>query len=464
MTRQWIALGLLCVGMSSSCTPTAQEQEKSSAKTEEVPAKDLNLFVGVAHASPKSQFDRAWDKIDSKATKVADFEGGQLYKQNAVHIVVLNGTYYQMGRQYGHLLKDQIKWHFEELKKDFFVTPAGNNPVDRPAPLMNHKELTKLFMSGFYKALPYEHKQMLKGASETSGLSLEDTMFMDSMLQAVLYSAGISGCTSAAVWGKASKDGRVYTGRNHDFGHAWRERLGKIAVVRITNPAKSDISVAALTRAGQVTTAIDLMNSEGLYIEFNNADNIRPESLPTKMRGTDNLAFSLVSDYQSVEELDVVVPSVKSNDALLMLAADPTQAKYFELSPSLSVRTEPELLNGHLTSRANHALSPVWNMDVASDPDRAIAYSKVRRANFVKFLTRKPSTNDDAKMRAFLSKEIIVDGKVSDGAASTLEPVLKQNDWTSYQTVTIPAERKIYWRVPMHTPWLEIDLKKYFSN
>jgi hypothetical protein len=103
-------------------------------------------------------------------------------------------------------------------------------------------------------------------------------------------------------------------------------------------------------------------------------------------------------------------------------------------------------------------------MDVDSDPDRAIAFSKVRRANFVKFLSEDPSTNDDAKMRTFLSKEIIVDGKVSDGAACIMEPAVKVEDWTSYQSVTIPAELKVYWRIPTHTPWLEIDLKKYFTN
>lgn len=421
------------------------------------------FFTALTYAQEK-KFDPAWDKIDSKATKIAEFEGGQLYKQNAIHIVVLNGTYYEMGRQYGHLLKEQMAWHLNELKNEFFVTTAGNNPVDQPAPLMNHKELTKMFMAGYYNAMPYDHKQMLKGATETSGLSFEDVVFMEYMLQAVIYSAGISGCTSAAVWGEASRDGRLYTGRNHDFGLSWRERLGRIAVVRITNPANSDISVAAFTRAGQLTTAIDLINSKGLYIEFNNADNTRPSSLPTNMRATDNLAFSLVSDYQSVEELNVIVPTMKSNDALLMLAADPTEAMYFELSPNLSVRTEPELLDGQLTSRANQALHPVWNMDVDSDPERAIAFSKIRRKNMVEFLSKDPSTNDDAKMRAFLSKEIIVDGKVSDGAACIMEPAVKVEDWTSYQTVTIPAELKVYWRIPTHTPWLEIDLKKFFTN
>lgn len=44
----------------------------------------------------KATFDSAWDEIDSTATEVAEFEGGKLYKQNAVHVIVLNGTYYEM--------------------------------------------------------------------------------------------------------------------------------------------------------------------------------------------------------------------------------------------------------------------------------------------------------------------------------------------------------------------------------
>ena len=89
------------------------------------------LIFGTAYTQDKSKWDPAWDKIDSMVTMAAEFEGGQLYKQNAIHIVVLNGTYYEMGRQYGHLLKEQINWHFNELKNDFMLKTAGNNPVDR---------------------------------------------------------------------------------------------------------------------------------------------------------------------------------------------------------------------------------------------------------------------------------------------------------------------------------------------
>ena len=103
-------------------------------------------------------------------------------------------------------------------------------------------------------------------------------------------------------------------------------------------------------------------------------------------------------------------------------------------------------------------------MDPESDPERSIAFSMLRRTNFVTFLSEDPASNDDAKMRAFLSKQVIVDGRTSDGAACIMEPAVKVEDWTAYQTVTIPEEKKLFWRIPTFTPWLEFDLKKYFTN
>jgi hypothetical protein len=82
-------------------------------------------------------FDPAWDEVDATATEVADFEGGKHYKQNTVNLVVLEGTYYEMGRQYGHLLKEQIHWQLGELRREFLEDPVGVNPKGHPAPLMS---------------------------------------------------------------------------------------------------------------------------------------------------------------------------------------------------------------------------------------------------------------------------------------------------------------------------------------
>jgi len=45
-----------------------------------------------------------------------------------------------------------------------------------------------------------------------------------------------------------------------------------------------------------------------------------------------------------------------------------------------------------------------------------------------------------------------------------MEPAVNVEEWTAYQTVTIPAERKFFWRIPTFTPWVEFDLKNYFAN
>lgn len=411
-------------------------------------------------------FDPVWDEVDSTATEVADFEGGKHYKQNTINLVVLEGTYYEMGRQYGHLLKEQIHWQLGELRKEFLEDPVGVNPKGHPAPLMSYEELQGVILSGFEKAKPYGHKQMVRGAAETAGLSYDDMTLMDHMLQVVIYSSGVMSCTSAACWGGGSKDGRLYTGRNHDFGKPWRDRLATAGVMVVMNRTGAEISVAYPTRVGQVTTAIDLMNSKGLYIEFNNSDTIRPSGLPTVMPAMDNVALQLMEHYTSVDELDVVVPNLTSNDALLMLAADATRARYFELSPQRNVPTVPELGDGQMTSRANIALSTEWGRNPDDYPDRAVAFSRARRGNFVDFLSEDPSKNDDTAIRAYLDREISTkDGGVGDGSAAILESFIGvPGEYTAYQTVTVPAERKLYWRIPTHSPWLEFDLKQYFAN
>ncbi|MEI8174012.1 MAG: hypothetical protein WCH07_11110 [Deltaproteobacteria bacterium] len=40
---------------------------------------------------------------------VSEFEGGKLYKAGKINMVVMKGNFYQMGRQYGALLKNEFE-------------------------------------------------------------------------------------------------------------------------------------------------------------------------------------------------------------------------------------------------------------------------------------------------------------------------------------------------------------------
>jgi len=77
-----------------------------------------------------------WEKTNDAFTEVAEFEGGKLYKMSPCHLLVLNGTHRQMGRQYGHLLKDQIHYMRDLLAREFSQTPRGLNAADQQVGLM----------------------------------------------------------------------------------------------------------------------------------------------------------------------------------------------------------------------------------------------------------------------------------------------------------------------------------------
>ena len=64
------------------------------------------------------------------------------------------------------------------------------------------------------------------------------------------------------------------------------------------------------------------------------------------------------------------------------------------------------------------------------------------------------------------------DGTLTETGFSVFEPATdpsaggggESGDVTMYQLITHAAERKWWFRIPTHTGWLEIDLKKYFNQ
>ena len=406
------------------------------------------------------QWNPEWDKTNAAFTDVAEFEGGKLYKMSPCHLLVLNGTHRQMGRQYGHLLKDQIHYMRDQLAREFIKTPAGLNPANQQTGLMTYEEMRDFAATGFYKAKPRHHKEMLEGAAETSGLSLEEHAILDEMMHVVMWGRSVNMCSSLACWGEHSRDGALYTGRNHDFSMSWRDNLEAAGVWVVMNPAGASLSHSFAARAGQINFSVDAMNSAGLYIECNNAWNVI-SYVYSKERSIGNWVVQLIEDYTSVDELDYVMPNISSSAGLNIMGADPTQARYYEVSHFKTVKTEPEF--GTMTSRSNLALHDEWQLPDAY-PTRTAEYSKPRRENFVAYFQKDPKTNDDAKHRAYLSKELFQNRELQDGSAFFLNNTLGLDSWTAYQVATKPAERKVWWRIPTRGPWQEIDLRKYFTN
>lgn len=67
-----------------------------------------SLQTGPA-AEGKMVFDLNASKAIGNLTPVAAFEGGIRYRAGAYDVIVLNGSYREMGRQYGALMKDELQ-------------------------------------------------------------------------------------------------------------------------------------------------------------------------------------------------------------------------------------------------------------------------------------------------------------------------------------------------------------------
>lgn len=59
------------------------------------------------------------DSITTEAKHVRDSNGGSLYRIGSIDMVVLNGTYKEMGLQYGDLAKDKLLATRDFWKKIF---------------------------------------------------------------------------------------------------------------------------------------------------------------------------------------------------------------------------------------------------------------------------------------------------------------------------------------------------------
>ncbi len=69
-----------------------------------------------------SDLDR--DAITSEVTRVRDSGGGSLHRVGSLPVVVMNGTYEEMGRQYGDLMKDELHATRDRWKQIFVDSGA----------------------------------------------------------------------------------------------------------------------------------------------------------------------------------------------------------------------------------------------------------------------------------------------------------------------------------------------------
>lgn len=360
---------------------------------------------------------------NSSLVLLSQYEDGKLYRIDKLLVLQLSGSYREMGRQEGYLLKEQIHDYYNSSVINYFI--EENN--------MSYERLASDSMNRF-NHYPKRFRDIISGISETSGLSLENL----TILSRVPYIA--PSCSAVFAWRDYSRDGSTVAGRNLDF-YSTTEDFINNTFVCIYNPTDGSHCVASVCRLTQLEIHTG-MNDQGIFLEANDGSSSGGSIFfPNRIMFLGSFLF----DYSTLEQLDAAVHSSQIDWATLLNVADEMEARSYEWATFDLKRAIP--MRDGLLASTNHFVNPEWGLaPLPGDPNN----TTLRRDNLLGLGERYRGKFDARVMMD------VLDTDIENGGPS--------GDFTRLKVVAIPKERKLWVKIPKYQNWTEIDLKDLFLS
>lgn len=277
---------------------------------------------------------------------IASFEGGDHYvtANGKFHVLNLHGSYREMGRQYGYLMKEKLQEIYNLTIADV-IKYNGNI-----AELEQNAEL-------FYDQSPSRLNDILVGMSETSGLTLKQHKILNAGTVSIIMAKMITmanvtpeghGCSGVAFWGDYSKDGKLYFGRNWDMDVSLLTPYLSGMTVAVYHPGDGSNAVANLEFAGEIYTET-AMNDKGIFLELNNGAQADPTSHTEKRVWAATKLFEFMFDSSNMADIDREFETTLDSDSYIIQVANKDVAYSYEW-PSFGVRRRSENVSGLLVA------------------------------------------------------------------------------------------------------------------
>jgi len=218
----------------------------------------------------------SFPKLPANIGPVRSSGAGQAFTVEGIHVLRLKGSFYEMGRQHGALLSQEILRGPLPYYRSFVQKLMGaNNPV-APLAVTAMQRLV-----GGRVQLPDFARQTIAGMAFGSGIPerelLEGATMPDAMLwlvsqlirlkapgPAVVHRLALElGCTSALAWGAGTKDGHLLHGRNFDYHGVSCWPSTKAVLFHEPDEGMKYVSVGA---AGVAMGGVTAMNDAGLTL------------------------------------------------------------------------------------------------------------------------------------------------------------------------------------------------------
>jgi hypothetical protein len=215
-------------------------------------------------------------------------------------------------------------------------------------------------------------------------------------------------------------------------------------MVAVFKPNDGSIPTALINYPGVIYNATG-MNADGLFIELNSGNEM---GFSLERVSIFTTLFSYLQEYHNLVELDRAMRSTVADMGAIITVADPTRGYSYECSLWDTKRRDQDAEG--IVAAANEYSHPDWNI-TPSDPKKDPGANQLRKRNLLKLA---------AKYKGTITPEVmmkkIMDVQITDGGAT--------HAGTIFQVVALPADRKIWVKVPGRVDWTEIALQPIFGK
>jgi hypothetical protein len=371
------------------------------------------------------------------AKSISSFESGKLYSsgkgEGHFKILVLKGSWREMGRQYGYLLKREMN--------EFYQTASTH--------IRMGYDQKKTMSESIYNGSNKEIKEFITGMAETSGSSLERQKITCCLTYLIFWeSRNPAGCSSMSAWGEYTGGRSLVIGRNWDYGDPFPS-FKKFIVVVVYNPTGSPKSVADVNFVTSLPGfALTALNSSGLYIDSHAGWLSDPTVVKDKANPWSNTPKESIFNSTSINELEKGLLDRANRPAMGVIfnVADVNECRVYE-----EATYDAKMRRGDgLMVSTNHFIDPSWTglPDVPFGVTGGF-FSQERMANLRNLGERYKGSIDARRMMEIFDKSLY------EGGATHM--------YTVFQVVTVPNEKIMWVKAPGFSQWDKIDLKPYFN-
>lgn len=346
---------------------------------------------------------------------------GRCYNVGGLTVIELEGSWHDMGRQYGKLAVEQMHDVLEYV--DSRLSPYPGRADSAAAVLAEN----------LYSNYPDYLKDFFSGVSETSGLTLERIK----LCNAAEYVEGLFYCSAIAAWDDYGC-GKLVFGRNYD-AQSYQE-IFKDLVVTIFHP-EGMMTAVTVGYAGELY-CVNGLNEKGIFLELNNGMPSAGEEIHWELCPSTTLLFELLFEAESLDDVDRFFHNNRSFSSFIIGVADRNEARSYEWCYD-GVNRGDEATEDGLMISTNHHANETWTYDIPRDEDSW--NSITRRSNLLELAGKNKGEIDVDRM-----KEII---------STTIDDGGPMHDLTRYQIIAVPEDMKMLVNVPDNkVNWVEISL------